>query len=164
MKGFSKLYEDYRALVYGFLFRLCKNADLADELTQETFYRAMSSWDKYKGESSVSTYLCAIAKRVYYTNLRKKTFLPLEAAQGEDKKTQDIADALIAGDRKMTALHMLHHLPEPYREVFTMRTFAGLDHNEIGELFGKSDSWARVTYYRARQMLQKALREEKTNE
>ena len=76
----------------------------------------------------------------------------------------DISDALADSDRMMAAHRLVHRLPEPMREVFTLRTFGDLSHQQIGSLFGKSDSWARVTYYRARQMLQQMAKEEKLND
>ena len=153
---FSAVYEEYRALVRRFVYRLCRNESLADEVTQETFFRALRTWDSYRGESSLATWLCGIARNGYYDTLRRPPQLPLDeaAAPGED-----VAEALIASDRRMAAQKLLHRLPEPYREVFTLRTFCELSHKQIGEVFEKSDTWARVTYYRARQMLQEAMKE-----
>ena len=89
--------------------------------------------------------------------MRQPQTLPLEEA--EKVRGPDIAEALVASDRQMAAQKLLHRLPEPYREVFTLRTFCDLSHAQIGELFEKSDAWARVTYFRARQMLQEAMKE-----
>lgn len=158
MQEFGAVYEQYRAMIYGFVYRMCRNESLAEELTQETFYRAMKAWPRYRGESSVSTWLCAIAKRLYYASLRRPPMLPLE--EDVPGATTDLAEALLASDRQMAAQRMLHRLPEPYREVFTLRTFCGLSHRQISELFEKSESWTRVTYYRAWQMLQETLKEE----
>ena len=138
MRDFSAVYGEYREMIYRFIYRLCRNEELAEELTQETFYQAMKSWANYRGDSSVSTWLCAIAKRLYYASLRKPQALEL---------TENAAQ------------RVLHRLPEPYREVFTLRTFCDLSHAQIAQLFEKSESWARVTYHRARQMLQEAMRE-----
>lgn len=157
MKDFGDVYGEYWDLVYGFLFRLCQNEHFAEELAQETFFRAMRAWDSFRGDSSVSTWLCAIAKRLYYSSLRKTPVLPIdELPMGE---TPDIAEHLLDGDRQMIVQRILHQLPEPYREVFTLRTLCDLSHRQIGELFGKSDNWARVTYYRARLLLVQAMKE-----
>lgn len=157
MKDFGDVYGEYWDLVYGFLFRLCQNEHFAEELAQETFFRAMRAWDSLRGDSSVSTWLCAIAKRLYYSSLRKTPVLPIdELPMGE---TPDIAEQLLDGDRQMIVQRILHQLPEPYREVFTLRTLCDLSHGQIGELFGKSDNWARVTYYRARLLLVQAMKE-----
>ncbi len=160
MKSFGAVYGEHWDLVYNFLYRMCRNESLAEELTQETFYQAMRSWERFRGDSSVSTWLCAIAKRLYYASLRNTTeLLNEEVTSGT---VPDIAESLLEGDRQMMALHLLHKLPEPYREIFTLRTFCDLSHGQMGELFGKSDNWARVTYYRARQMLILAMKEEDT--
>ena len=156
-EDFATIYGEYRQMVYRFVFRLCRNESLADEVTQETFYRAMRSFGKFRGDSSVASWLCGIARNVYYSTMRQPQTLPLEEA--EKVRGPDIAEALVASDRQMAAQKLLHRLPEPYREVFTLRTFCDLSHAQIGELFEKSDAWARVTYFRARQMLQEAMKE-----
>jgi RNA polymerase sigma-70 factor, ECF subfamily len=152
------IYRDYREMVYRFIYRMCSNANLAEELTQETFYQATRSWSHFIGKCNVSTWLCAIAKRLYYGSLRKPRELSYEDTSGCCEA--DVAESLLTVDRQMMAQRQLHCLPEPYREVFTLRTFCDLSHQQIGGLFGRSDSWARVTYYRARQMLAQAIKEE----
>jgi RNA polymerase sigma-70 factor (ECF subfamily) len=157
VKDFGAVYGEYWDLVYGFLFRICKNASLAEELAQETFFQAMRAWDGFRGDSSVSTWLCAIAKRLYCSALRRETnHCPVLSAQ---ENLPDVAEMLLMGDRKMAVQRVLHRLPEPYREVFTLRALCDLSHDEIGELFQKSGSWARVTYYRARMLLMEAMKE-----
>ena len=157
-EDFSGVYAEYQALVRRYVYRLCRNDSLADEVTQETFCRALSAWGKFRGESSAATWLCGIARNVYYGTLRRPPELPLSEAAA--RPGPDVAEALIESDRRMAAQKLLHRLPEPYREVFTLRTFCELSHAQIGELFEKSDTWARVTYYRARQMLQEAMMKE----
>lgn len=159
---FEQTYQEYQQMIQAFLLRLCGNAHLAEELTQETFYQAFRHWDDFHGQSSVSTWLCTIAKRLLYNTVRKKELLPLEEAT--NASADDVTDALVQSDRKMAAHRLVHRLPEPMREVFTLRTFGDLSHAQIGSLFGKSDSWARVTYYRARQMLQTMAKEEWNDE
>lgn len=159
---FEQTYQEYQQMIQAFLLRLCGNAHLAEELTQETFYQAFRHWDDFRGQSSVSTWLCTIAKRLLYNTVRKKELFPLEEAA--NASADDVTDALVQSDRKMAAHRLVHRLPEPMREVFTLRTFGDLSHAQIGSLFGKSDSWARVTYYRARQMLQTMAKEEWNDE
>jgi len=159
---FEETYAQYEAMIRGFLMRLTGNTHLAEELTQETFYQALKHWDSFRGESSVSTWLCTIAKRLYLNVLRRKPTLPLE--QTREQAVPDIADAIVDSDRVMAVHRLLHQLPEPFREVFTLRTFGGLSHGQIGSLFGKRDAWARVTYYRARQLLSQMAKEEWNDE
>lgn len=162
MTEFESVYREYQQMVERFLLRLCGNAHLAEELTQETFIQALRHWDDFRGEGNRSTWLCTIAKRQLYSTVRRKGALPLEEA--EAIAADDVTDALVESDRMMAAHRMVHRLPEPMREVFTLRTFGELTHAQIGSLFGKSDSWARVTYYRARQMLSQMVKEEWNDE
>jgi len=159
---FEKTYQEYQQMIHAFLLRLCGNAHLAEELTQETFYQAFKHWGKFRGQSSISTWLCTIAKNQLRNAVRRKDMLPIDEAVHHSGT--DIAEALADSDRMMAAHRLVHQLPEPMREVFTLRTFGDLSHQQIGSLFGKSDSWARVTYYRARQMLQQMAKEAKMYE
>ena len=154
----EEAYKEYREMILRYVLRLCNNKELAEEITQETFYQAIKKWDRFKGQSSLGTYLCSIAKRLYYTTLRKPI---LPKAADKEPVQNDFVEQLIRNDQAMTAHHLLHALKEPYREVFTLRTFCDMSHAQIGELFHKSESWARVTYYRARQMLSESMKEEK---
>ena len=158
MAHFEEVYREYQQMIERFLLRLCGNQHLAEELTQDTFAQALQHWDDFRGESSVSTWLCTIAKRRLYDAVRRPEALPLE--QADVNAAEDVTDALVRSDRIMAAHRLVHALPEPMREVFTLRTFGDLSHAQIGSLFGKSDSWARVTYYRARQQLSQMAKEE----
>ena len=155
----EQLYEENRDLVLCFLTRLTGNADLAEELTQETFYQAIRNLKNFRGDCCASTWLCSIAKNLYYTHCCKKTPVPSESAAA-GAASPDIAELLLERDRRFFAHQLLHNLPDPFHEVFILRTFGDLSHREIGELFGKSESWARVTYYRARQLLNRMAEQE----
>ena len=161
MEEFGEIYRQYGGMIFAYLMRLCQNRDLADELTQETFYQAIKGWKRYRGDAGVSTWLCGIAKRLYWVSLRKKEPMPIGDAQ---PSVPDFTEQLMIGDRAMVAQRLLHGLAEPYREVFTLRTFCELSHAQIGELFSKSESWARVTYYRARQTLVAGMKEREDHE
>ena len=154
------VYQKYRDLVHGYLYRLCHDLDLAEELTQETFYQAIKQWRRFQGQSDIGTWLCAIARNQYYLILRKPTTVPLD--QTPEPRTDDFTQSIADRGLAMEAYQILHHLPEPYREVFTLRIFCELSHREIAGLFGKSESWARVTCYRAKQMIADAMKGEKT--
>lgn len=147
-------------MVYYYLYRLCHDRDLAQELTQETFYQALKKPHQFRGESSVATWLCAIARNQYRLALRRPKSAPLD--EDTPAGEADVADYVARHSPAMSAYRALHRLQEPYREVFTLRTFCDLSHREIAELFGRSESWARVTYYRAKQMLAAALKGEES--
>ena len=156
--GMEEIYRQYSGTVRAYLMRLCgNNAQLAQELTQETFYRAVGSIHRFDGKSSVSTWLCGIARHVYCDLLRRKK--PVSPLPEDLASPGDFTEQIVRKDQAMTAHRRLHTLEEPYREVFTLRTFCDLSHEQIAELFGKSESWSRVTYYRARRMLQDAVKE-----
>ncbi len=159
MKDFEQTYREYFSFVKAFLTRMSGNAFLAEELTQETFTQALRHWHEFRGDSSITTWLCTIAKRLYLNVARRQKHISLDVIP-EPHSEEDVTDALIRSDRQMAAHRLLHRLPEPYREVFTLRTFGELSHGQIASLFGKSESWARVTYYRARQMLNQMAKEE----
>ena len=151
------IYRQYSGTVYAWLMRQCGDEELARELTQETFYQAVRSISRFDGKSSVSTWLCGIARHVFYDALRRRK--PAGQIPDDLPSPGDFTEQLVRRDQAMTAHRRLHMLDEPYREVFTLRTFCDLSHTQIAELFGKSESWSRVTYYRARRMLQDAVKE-----
>ena len=157
MTDLDEVYSKFSGTVTSYLLRLCGNQQLAEELTQETFYQAVRCIGRFDGKSSISTWLCSIAKHVYYNSLRglKSTMLPPE----ELPAAEDFTEQIVHADQAMIAHRYLHNLEEPYREVFTLRTFCDLSHAQIAELFGKTESWSRVTYYRARRILQDAMKE-----
>lgn len=162
MPDVKEAYQLYRDTVYGFIYRMSRNHDLAEELTQETFYQAVKQWHKYRGESSVSTWLCAIAKRLYFSELRKRKDIPPSLLTEDGQASMD--EAFVDKDLAMSAQIKLHAMPEPYREVFMLKTFCNMSHEQIGMLFEKSASWARVTYHRARMMLIEAMKGEMKDE
>ena len=140
-----------------YLTRLSGSRELAEELTQETFYQAVKNIDRFDGRCSVNTWLCSIARHLYIDTLRKRK--PVDPLPEEVPSPDDFAETLVRKDQAMIAHRYLHSLEEPYREVFTLRTFCDLSHPQIAELFKKSEAWSRVTYYRARRMLQEAMKE-----
>ena len=153
----KEVYEENVKAVYKYLFCLSHNADLAEELTQETFYRAMKS--TFRGDSKELTWLCAIAKNLCMDVLRKKK---TEEYKEEEAESNINVEQMVVDKEAAFAVHMaLHQLEEPYKEVFSLRIFGELSFREIGQIFGKTENWARVTYHRAKLMLQDVLGKEK---
>ncbi len=158
MKTMDEVYNRYAMTVYRYLLSLTRDPGVAEELTQETFYQAIRSSSKYDGSSSVSTWLCAIAKRVHLAYLRKHPHV-------EDIASADIAersaeDSVIENEARRELLIKLHELREPAREVMYLRLFGGLSFREIGEILGKTENWARVTYFRSKESIRKDLEED----
>lgn len=158
MTDFGKIYSDYFSSVYKYVLALSRDETVAQEVTQETFFKALRSIDQFNGTCKLYVWLCQIAKNTYFTLYQKQK----RTVSGIDKDLFDVTFDLEAGylDKETTQrLHiLLHHLNEPYREVFTLRVFAELPFMQIGELFGKTDSWARLIFYRAKKQLQEDMK------
>lgn len=157
MEDFDKLYKTYYRQVYLYLLDLCKDPDLAEEITQETFFKVLKKIDTFEGKSSIGTWMLQIAKNNFYNYCKKKKYEAVEEYENIPAKDNPENRAL----EKDTAreIHLiLHTLEEPYKEVFWMRTFGELSFKEIGGIHGKTESWARVTFYRARQKIKEAMK------
>lgn len=154
---FEKLYDEQFPMVYRYLAVLCGDPVLAEELAQETFYRAIQHSASFRGECKLSVWLCQIGKNCWLTHLRKEK----HRCSGEELElltaAQNLEEDFFSRENVLRIHKELHQLPEPYREVFTLRVFAELSFAQIGELFGKSESWARVTCHRARLKLKERI-------
>ena len=156
MEDFDEAYRECFPEIYRFLLALCRDPSLAEELTQETFFKALKAIDSFSGNCSLTTWLCQIAKNEYFSYRRKNHIqtdeLPLELPSGED-----IEQRFTNRETALAVHEALHRLREPYKEVLSLRTFAELPFAQIGLLFGKTESWARVTYYRAKVQIKEEL-------
>lgn len=163
---FEEIYQVYFRDVYLFILAMSKNAEIAEEITQETFFRAMKGADKFEHTCSVKTWLCQIGKNTYLTYLKKRRCFLGEGVgssevygdtvQGNEKSPEAIC---LSKDGALSIYKILHCLEEPYKEVFTLRTLGDLSFREIGEIFGRKEGWARVTYHRAKLKLQELIKE-----
>ena len=147
---YEKLYNAYYMQVYSYAITLTKNPEQAEEITQHTFVKAMSSKSKYGGKSSELTWLCAIAKNLYYDEIRRKQTLTKIEDVDNIPSSDDLEKAVSDADAAFRIHMVLHELEEPYKEVFQLRVFGELSFFQIASIFGKTESWARVTYHRAR--------------
>lgn len=146
------LYQTYYMDVYSYVMSIMKNPQTAEEITQDTFYRAMRS--DFKGHSNERTWLCAIAKNICMDVFRKrKKEKPLEEVEDERQPAQDF----LSRTETIEIHKALHMLEEPYKEVFTLRVFGELSFREVGEVFGKTENWARVTYHRGKLKLKERI-------
>ena len=153
MQDFEAIYREYFGDVYRYILALSRDEAVAEEITQEVFFRALSSVGKFRGECQLRVWLCQIARNQYISLCReRKRYGEVEEIADSDRIEDRFSDRETAGK-----LHrLLHGLPEPYKEVFSLRTFGELSFFQIGELFGKTENWARVIYFRARQKLKEA--------
>ena len=161
---FEELYRTYFSDVYQYIRKLSGSEHMAEEITEETFYKALRKIESFRGDCDIRVWLCQIAKNSYYSHLRKSG----RQISLEDAALQDTADPEGTVDERLTTHDeadqirvLLHTLSDPYKEVFMWRVFAELSFKEIGRLYGKSDNWACVTYHRARNMLKERLEENK---
>ena len=158
-ESFDQIYQRYFDPVYRYALSLSGDPHAAEEITQETFFRALRSLKSYRGESSLKSWLFAIARNTWITACRKKQPLPLEEADGVQAADADPEEALLIRDEVLRVHRLVHGLPEPYREIFTLRTLGQLSFRDIGELFGKSENWACVIYHRARAKVRERMEE-----
>ena len=158
MTEFEKVYEQHFRSVYRYVFSLCRNETTAEDVTSETFLKAIKAIDRFKGDCSVKVWLCQIAKNTYFSLLKKskgETFLDTETEIESD--TPDFTEKLLDKASAFEIHRCLRDLEEPYKEVFSLRTFGELSFAEIAELFSKTENWARVTYHRSKLKLKEAL-------
>ena len=163
MTRFEEIYRAYFNDVYRYLRRLSGDETLAGEITSETFFKAMRALDSFRGECDVRVWLCRIAKNCYYTYLKKasRTEALEDTALWSLPSPEPAAEELCIRSEEAAGIRAaLHTLPDPYREVFMWRVLAELSFAQIGEIFGKTDNWACVTYHRAETMIKRRLEEQ----
>lgn len=153
VEDMDAVYRQHAQTVYKFLRSQCHDPHLAEELTQETFYQAVRSIDRFDGRCRVSVWLCQIAKHLWYQHLRKsgrETELPEES---QLPLIPSAEEETVRRSGQLDLLRRIHALPEPGREVVYLRAFGGLSFREIGDVLGKTETWARVTFYRGKERL-----------
>lgn len=147
---FEEIYRAYFMDVYRYICSLSANTDLAEEVTQETFVKALKAVEGFDGSSEVKAWLFTIARNTYYSHCRRQR---LSAPEQEAVTDISLSDKLVDGESAFVIHQFLHAMEEPYKEVFSLRVFGELPFDRIGRLFGKSPGWARVTYHRAKKKL-----------
>lgn len=158
MRDLDAIYREYAKSVYKFLYSKTQNRDWAEELTQETFYRAMYSLDTYNGTCKISTWLCQIAKHIWMQELEKRTkYSTIELKDDLPSQDVNVVEQLIDSEQKIELLKALHQVEYPKREVLYLRLFGDLSFKEIGEIMGQSETWARVTFYRGKKIIMEVL-------
>lgn len=154
MKDFELIYSQYFTAVYCYACSLTRNERDAEELTSETFFKALKAIDRFDERGDIRVWLCQIAKHTWFNQQRrKKRELPLDEEQSLGATEDIITEALENREAAQCLFVLLHHMDEPYKEVFTLRVFCEQPYAQIAALFGKTESWARVTYHRAKTKL-----------
>lgn len=150
---FEEIYREYFKEVYLFIKSLSHDESIAEEITQEAFFKALKGIEKFDGSKDIRAWLFTIAKNTYFSHYkRKKRQIDSDVIEESSMEVQ-IVKHLMNEEDSFTVHQFLHSMNEPYKEVFSLRTFGELPFEKIGHLFGKSAGWARVTFYRARKQI-----------
>lgn len=155
MTEFDEIYKRYFSDVYKYALSLTRDEHAAEEITQETFFKALKAINKFDGRCKLYVWLCQIAKNTYFTDRRRMV-------KGSELSTEPhpdnaLEERLLNKESYFEIHKKLHALGEPYKEVFSLRVFGELSFRQIGELFEKTESWARVTYHRAKMKIKEDL-------
>ena len=162
MEDFEAIYQEYYQRVFAFLFKMCQDRDLSEELTQESFYQALKSFHRYDGSCSLFTWLAAIAKNTYFKHLRKTAGRSVDLIDTEDSavtgaEENDPAEVLEKRAELEALRHIIDQLPEKYRDVVILRIYGDLPFAEISKILKISESSAKVLFYRAKNQIREEL-------
>jgi RNA polymerase sigma-70 factor (ECF subfamily) len=159
VEDFNQLYTLYSKQLYKYLLYISGDKQLAEELLQETFYQAIKSIFRFRGDSKVSTWLYQIGKNVYLkhlTKVRKEHFVSIDEAK--DLAGINTPDEIYKSkEETISLINALYKLKEQYREIIILRSFEELSFREIGAVFNQSEGWARTNFYRAKLQLKELL-------
>ncbi|WP_352399534.1 sigma-70 family RNA polymerase sigma factor [Anaerotignum sp.] len=150
MPEFNEIYDKYFKDVYRYALCLSRNKFIAEEITQETFFKALKGIESFDGNCKLYVWLCQIAKNTYFSYLRKEQRLNQSLDSENVSNNENIEKQFLTKESAIQIHKALHNLQEPYKEVFTLRIFGELSFAQIGEIFQKTESWARITYHRAK--------------
>lgn len=157
---FEKVYCTYFNDVFRYIRRLSGNEHVAEEITADVFFKAIHSIDSFRGDCDIRVWLCQIAKNSYLSYLKKSGHMDsIEDVELLNITVPDetIEEKVVRHDEAVRAQKVLHDIPDPYKEIFMWRVFAELSFKQIGQIFGKSENWACVTYHRARNKIKERL-------
>ena len=162
MQELDKIYRNNFIKVYRYILSISGDPHLAEDITQDTFFKAMQRLDSFRGDCALTTWLCRIARNQYLNYMNRQTRSQDIAKQSQQSAAaSDSIDAdLIKQEQAMEIIDAMQKLANPYKEVFSLRTFSELSFKEIGKEFGKSDNWARVIYHRAKLKIKEELKDE----
>lgn len=163
MDQFEDVFLQYSQPVYRFIFKLTQDECAAEELTQETFYKAFLHINSFRGECSIYTWLCQIAKNLYFNEQKRRKCCSITGLEHNLMSFYNVEAQVIRKDQAEAALDALQQLPELPREVFSLRVFGEMKYKEIAAILGKTETWAKVTFFRAKEQLIKLLEESTWN-
>ncbi len=162
MEQIEELYKNYFHDVFLYARSLSVSETAAEEITQETFFKAMKSIDSFRGDCDIRVWLCQIAKNLIFTGQKRSNrFTGEEVPETHQDMSVSIEDKMLDEQQTMAIHRILHNMEEPHKEVFSLRVFGELSFKQIGEIFDKTESWARVTFHRAKLKIIDKLEEQK---
>ncbi len=159
---FEQIYSTYFESVYRYIWKLSGDEHIAEEITSETFLKAMKSIEDFRGDCDMRVWICQIAKNTYYSYMKKShRMVSVDEIEIQSKTDSNafIEEQIGIQEEIRQIRKILHMMSDPYKEVFMWRVFGEMSFKEIGALYGKTDNWACVTYHRARKMIQDRLEE-----
>lgn len=155
----DKMYRKNAAIVYKYLCGLTQDTELAEELTQETFFQAIKGIDRFRGDCKISVWLCQIGKNLWYKEIEKRSRHKTVELDDRMPSDENIEHQCLAQLEKVEVFRLMHDLDDVTREVMYLRLAGDLQFSDIADILGKTESWARVTYYRGKQKIMKGMRE-----
>lgn len=159
----EEIYKKHMKNVYNYIFCLCNNESLAEEVTQETFYRAMKNINKFRGECKIQVWLCQIAKHLLYKERKRKrkmTLISMDAEIGQIKSDVNVEEEIIEREEKDELYKQIQKLDSPTRELVYLRLTTELTFRDIAQILGKTEAWTRVEFYRWKEKVKGGMRNE----
>ena len=153
MEDMDAIYRQHAQTVYRFLLAQTQDPVLSEDLTQETFYQAVRTIGQFRGQCKISVWLCQIAKHLWFQHLRKHGRESPAPEDWPETPVPSAEEGLLAQEGRMDLLRRIHGLSPEGREVVYLRAFGGLSFREIGDVCGRTETWARVTFYRCKERL-----------
>lgn len=147
----DEIYKNYSKLVYNYLYTLTHDVEISEELMQETFYSAIKGINNFRNECSLSVWLCQIAKNKWKNYLKKNSKIKYESIDSKLENyliSESIEEYIDKNNEKLEFYKEIHKLDEMSKELFYLRIYSEFSFKQIGEILGKSENWARVTFYR----------------
>lgn len=159
----DEIYRENAAMIYKYLYGLTRESELAEELTQETFFQAIKGIDKFRGDCKISVWLCGIAKKLWYKELEKRSRHKTVPLDDTILSNESVENKSLNHLEKIETFRLMHNLDDVTREVMYLRLAGELQFSEIAAIMGKTENWARVTYYREKQKIMKGMEGWKEN-
>lgn len=156
MESVNEIYEKYANLIKNYIFSITENEELSEEIMQETFIVAINQINKFRGDCEISVWLRSIAKKILYKETKKhpsNSIVSIDDIEIADSKNTE--EDYIINNQKLKIYKALQKLDDNTREVMYLRITGDLTFKEIGQILNKSENWARVTFFRGKQKLDK---------